>query len=75
MISMRLRRLYFLLLYLTGCPRDRRPEMQGLIPLSSKASLNQPEAIVHGQTVQQGSGTGIITICPAVMKKLSDRPF
>ena len=46
MISMRLRRLYFLLLYLTGCPRDRRPEMQGLIPLSSRASLNQPEAIV-----------------------------
>lgn len=41
MISIRLRLLYFRLSYFMGFPQDFRPGMQGLIPFSSKASLNQ----------------------------------
>lgn len=41
MISMRLRRLYRRLSYLTGLYRDLRPGMQGLMPFCSSASLNQ----------------------------------
>lgn len=67
MISMRLRRLYFRLSYLTGFTRDLRPGMQGFVPFSSRASLNQSASyprsqypLCCGKTVQQGRGTGII---------------
>ncbi|OAJ66419.1 hypothetical protein A0123_02933 [Gluconobacter cerinus] len=36
MIPIWLRRLYFLLWYLTGFPRDFRPGVQGFIPFSTK---------------------------------------
>lgn len=45
MISMRLRRLYLRLSYLTGFLRFFRPGMQARIPLSCNASRNQSASL------------------------------
>lgn len=62
MISMRLRRVYRRLSYLTGRDRDSRPGMQGLIPFCCRASLNQSASypLRLGQIIEQGSCAGII---------------
>ena len=68
MISMRLRRLYRRLSYLTGSLRDRRPGMQGSMPLACKR-VPEPVGVVAavaeqplrlGQIVQQGCRAGIV---------------
>ena len=68
MISMRLRRLYFLLSHLTGFPRDFRPGMQGLMPFRFQG-VPEPVGVIPAisqhplccpKTVQQDSSTGII---------------
>lgn len=72
MISMRLRRLYFRLSYLTGFPRNFRPGMQGLIPFSSKTSLNQSASYPRAPSIhcaaermpRRAAAGGVITDLP-----------
>lgn len=82
MISMRLRRLYFLLSYLTGFPRDFCPEMQGFYTFCFQG-VPEPVGVIPAisrhplcfrKTIQQGSGIGIIAYLSRSHKKAQRSP-